>query len=156
MRRYPDTLFAGDCGLSLAPRTRLFAPGNSDQSRPNSSHARRMMRASRIWCGPPSGTSAFSPLTMNRHVRMTCAALLLVSVEAATVLGQPFVKRRAFHRLSPVPDANSLCSYLGAPVNMGIYAGRKRCVSPSLESCTIPRHRRANGGSCGKEKQDLV
>jgi hypothetical protein len=38
---------------------------------------------------------------MNRHVRMACAALLLLSVEAATLLGQPFLKRRAFHRFSP-------------------------------------------------------
>jgi CRP/FNR family transcriptional regulator, cyclic AMP receptor protein len=57
---------------------------------------------------------------MNRHVRMACAALLLGSVEAATVLGQPFLKRRAFHRLSPVPGANSVCSCSGDPVNMGV------------------------------------
>jgi hypothetical protein len=61
-----------------------------------------------------------SPLTMNRHVRMACAALLLISVEAATVLGQPFVKRRAFHRFSPVPDANSVCSCSGDPINKGV------------------------------------
>jgi hypothetical protein len=52
---------AVDWELSLASHTRLFGPGNSDQSRPNSSHARRTMRASRIWRGPPSGTSAFRP-----------------------------------------------------------------------------------------------
>jgi hypothetical protein len=37
---------------------------------------------------------------------MACATLLLVSVEAAAMLGQPFPKRRAFHRLSPVPDSS--------------------------------------------------
>jgi hypothetical protein len=43
---------------------------------------------------------------MNRYVRMAGATLLLVSVEAATMLGQPFVERHAFHRLSPFPDKN--------------------------------------------------
>jgi hypothetical protein len=33
-----------------------------------------------------------SALTMNRHVSMADAAMLLVSVEAATMLGQPFAK----------------------------------------------------------------
>ena len=117
MRRDPDTLFAGDCGLSLAPHTRLF---RSRQLGPvetqfftrtaNDASIKNLVRAAQRHL-------RLSPLTMNRHVRMTCAALLLVSVEAATVLGQPFVKRRAFHRLSPVPDANSLCSCLVAPVN---------------------------------------
>src|SRR5258707_10561204 len=55
------TVSPGFAFLSLASHTRLFDPGNLDQSRPNSSHARRMMRASRIWRGPPSGTSAFLP-----------------------------------------------------------------------------------------------
>jgi hypothetical protein len=48
----------------------------------------------------------FSALTMNSHIRMARAALLLVSVEAATMLDQPFPERRAFHRLSPVPDCS--------------------------------------------------
>jgi hypothetical protein len=46
---------AVDCEPSLASHTRLLGPGNSDHSRPNSSHARRTVRASRIWCGPFRG-----------------------------------------------------------------------------------------------------
>src|ERR1700722_6647634 len=60
-----------------------------------------------------------SPLTMNRHVRTACAALLLGSVEAATVLGQPFLKRRAFHRLSHVSDAYSGRSCSAGPRQHG-------------------------------------
>jgi histidine phosphatase superfamily protein (branch 1) len=44
-----------------------------------------------------------STLTMNCYVGMAYAALLPFSVEAATTFGQPFLKRRAFHRFSPVP-----------------------------------------------------
>src|SRR5579864_3936406 len=42
-------------------------------------------------------------LTMNHHVRMASAPLLLVSVEAATMLGQPFPKRRLSIDFLPVP-----------------------------------------------------
>jgi len=41
--------------------TRLFGPGNSDQSRPSSSQTRRTTRGSRVWREPPRGTSAFRP-----------------------------------------------------------------------------------------------
>ena len=43
------------------PQTRPSGPGSRDQSRPSSSQARRTTRASRIWCEPPRGTSAFRP-----------------------------------------------------------------------------------------------
>jgi hypothetical protein len=46
---------AVDCEPSLASHIRLLGPGNSDHSRPKSSHARRTVRASRIWCGPFRG-----------------------------------------------------------------------------------------------------
>ena len=50
----------GANGTSL-PQTRPSGPGSRDQSRPSSSQTRRTTRASRIWCEPPRGTSAFRP-----------------------------------------------------------------------------------------------
>ena len=44
-----------------ALHSRLFGPGNSDQSRPSSSQTRRTTPESRIWRDPPRGTSAFRP-----------------------------------------------------------------------------------------------
>jgi hypothetical protein len=91
---------AVDCVLSLAAHTRLCGPANSDQSNPqfftgapNDASIKNLARAAQRHLGLP-------PLTMHRHVHLACAALLLVRVKAATVLGQPFPKRRAFHRLS--------------------------------------------------------
>jgi hypothetical protein len=46
---------------------------------------------------------------------MACAALLLVSVEAATTLGQPFVKRCAFHDFLLFPTPTRVFLF-GAPV----------------------------------------
>jgi hypothetical protein len=68
-------------------RSRQFGPVQTQflTCPPNGARIKNLMRAAHQHL-------RLSPLTMTRHVRMARAALLLVSIKAATMLGQPFPK----------------------------------------------------------------
>ena len=145
-----DAPFAGDCGLSLASHTRLFGPGNSDQSRPNSSHARRTCVRQEFGVGRPLAPPPFAPHDEPSRSHDLCRASP-GQCRSGNRARPAICETSAFHRLSPVPDANSLCSRLGAPVNTGVYAVANGACHQALNPVQSRGFRCANGGSCGKE-----